>query len=184
MIRATLIWRVVLSVLVFGAIAGLGLAFAAETLAQETIEFRISKYNCPTDPGNVSPAAGNIPDECDPVGGVAFTVAGTDGAEIASCTTDDTGLCIVDVPNEADVVVTEDVSTAPSGYTPRENPISTTAVTEFAGALFINLPTVVTPPATGTGTLAAGNPKTLLPLLGALSLALLTAGFAMRRRPA
>lgn len=63
-----------------------------------------------------------------------------DGTFTGSCTTDDTGLCSLMVPNEATVTVTEDTTTAPAGTVPRENPITTQAVTEFAGALFINLP--------------------------------------------
>ena len=109
--------------------------------APEQIEFRISKYTCDTDPGDVSVAAGNIPDDCIPTSGVAFAVTAADGSAVGSCTTDDSGLCIVKVPNEAIVTVTEDTTTSPAGTAPRENPITTQAVTEFAGALFINLPT-------------------------------------------
>ncbi len=86
-------------------------------------------------------AAGNIPDDCVPTSGVAFAVTAADGSAVGSCSTDDTGLCIVRVPNEAIVTVTEDTTTSPAGTAPRENPITTQAVTEFAGALFINLPT-------------------------------------------
>jgi hypothetical protein len=152
--------------------------------AQEQIDFTIGKFTCPTDPGNVSLAAGNIPDECDPSAGVAFTVAMTDGTEIGSCTTDSSGICKVQVPNEATVTATEDVSTAPAGYAPRENPITTQAVTEFAGALFINLPTTQ-PPVVGVGTTAAraGNDSTLA-LSIFLSLVLASMAVLWRRRAA
>ena len=43
------------------------------------------------------------------------------------------------VPSESMVTVTEDESTGSEGYTPRENPIETQAVTEFAGAIFVNV---------------------------------------------
>jgi hypothetical protein len=150
--------------------------------AQEQIDFTIGKFTCPTDPGNVSLAAGNIPDECDPSAGVSFTVALTDGTEIGSCTTDDSGICKVQVPNEAMVTATEDVSTAPAGSTPRENPITTQAVTEFAGALFINLP-VTQPPDVGIGTTAeqAGSDSNLaLSILVSFVLALIA--FLWRRQ--
>ena len=42
------------------------------------------------------------------------------------------------------MVVTEDIGTIPAAYAPRENPIATEVRTEFAGALFVNLP--VSPP--------------------------------------
>lgn len=117
-----------------------------EPLPPEQITFRISKYTCPEDPGNVSVAAGNIPASCAPTAGVGFSVAAQDGTQIGTCTTDGTGVCSLQVPNEATVTVTEDTTTAPAGYAPRENPITTQAVTEFAGALFINLPVSAPPP--------------------------------------
>jgi hypothetical protein len=113
-------------------------------------------------------------------------------------------MCIVSVPNEATVVVTEDVSTVTEGYAPRENPITTQAVTEFAGAVFVNILQAppddgddngdtddgtddgtgddsVTLPDTGSGT-AAGH-GTLIPGYGALMLIAAAAGaVALRRR--
>jgi hypothetical protein len=125
----------------------------------QMIDFTIGKFTCPTDPGSVSLAAGNIPDECDPTAGVSFTVAMDDGTEIGSCTTDD------------------------SGFEPRENPISTQAVTEFAGALFINLP-VTQPPVVGVGTTAErpGGSDSNLELTMLLSLALAVMGIVWRKR--
>jgi hypothetical protein len=149
----------------------------------EVIDFTIGKFTCPTDPGNVSLAAGNIPDECDPTAGVSFTLALDDGTEIGSCTTDASGICKIQAPNEAMVTATEDISTAPAGYAPRENPISTQAVTEFAGALFINLP-VTQPPVVGVGTTAErqGGTDSTLVLMALLSLALAVAGVVWRMR--
>ena len=153
----------------------LGLAATAPAAAQEppaTIDFRIAKFDCPTDPGNVSVAGGNIPQACDPAAGVTFTVAAPDGTVLATCVTAANGFCRVAVPNEADVVVTEDVSTATPGFLPRQNPIATRAVTEFAGALFINLPQVTTPPKTGVGAAPAalqGNTAALAAGLAGLA---------------
>jgi hypothetical protein len=149
----------------------------------QMIDFTIGKFTCPTDPGSVSLAAGNIPDECDPTAGVSFNVAMDDGTEIGSCTTDASGICKVQVPNEAMVTATEDTSTAPAGFAPRENPISTQAVTEFAGALFINLP-VTQPPVVGVGTTAGGpgSSDSILVLTATLSIALAVAGMVWRKR--
>ncbi len=116
--------------------------FASPAVAQDgstDISFTVSAYTCEQDPGTVSVAAGNIPGDCVPTAGVSFTVATDDGSFSDVCTTDDSGNCSVMVPNEAMVTVTEDTSTAPANTAPRENPITTEAVTEFAGALFINL---------------------------------------------
>jgi hypothetical protein len=147
------------------------------------IDFTIGKFTCPTDPGNVSLAAGNIPDECTPTSGILFTVAQDDGTEIGSCTTSDSGICKVKVPNEAMVTVTEDTSTLAAGFAPRENPIATQAVTEFAGALFINLPSTQ-PPVVGAGTTAErhGGSDTILVLTALLSIALAVTGICWRRR--
>jgi hypothetical protein len=149
----------------------------------QMIDFTIGKFTCPTDPGNVSLAADNIPDECDPTAGVSFTVALDDGTEIGSCTTDDSGICKIQVPNEAMVTATEDISTAPAESAPRENPISTQAVTEFAGALFINLP-VTQPPVVGVGTAAESQRgrDTILVLTALLSAVLAAIAVVWRRR--
>lgn len=125
------------------AIAGFAAPMASAQGAPTEISFQVSSYTCDTDPGDVSVAAGNIPDTCTPDTGASFTVAADDGSFTASCTVE-AGSCVLQVPNEAFVTVTEDV--APAGTAPRANPISTQAVTEFAGALFINLPTAAPPP--------------------------------------
>lgn len=178
------------------------LASAAAQDAPAEIDFRINKINCPSDPGQVSPFAGNFPPAgCTAASGVTFTVETEDGTEVASCTTDVDGMCIVSAPNEATVVVTEDVSTAPEGYAPRENPITTQAVTEFAGAVFVNI--LQTPPDDGddngddgdngtdaapvtlpdTGVGAAASDGASNPVHEALTLVALAAGaLALRRR--
>ena len=122
------------------------------------IDFTIASFSCTSDPGQVSLAAGNIPDSCTPDSGAVANVALQDGTDVGSCTTDATGICKLQAPNEASVVVTLDTTTLAGSVAPRENPISTQVVTEFAGALFINLPTAPAPtavpselPDTGTG---------------------------------
>ena len=150
--------------------------------APETISFEIAKFDCPTDPGNISVAGGNIPEECDPGVGVAFTVAAPDGTVLATCATGADGFCRVEVPNEADVVVTEDVSTATPGFLPRENPVATRAVTEFAGALFINLPRVTTPPKTGVGAAPGALPGNAAALVAGLAGLAAVAAVATRSR--
>jgi hypothetical protein len=174
---------VLLAFAVVVTLIGLHSALRPVAAQDQMIDFTIGKFTCPTDPGTVSLAAGNIPDECDPTAGVSFTVALDDGTEIGSCTTDDSGICKVQVPNEAMVTATEDTTTAPAGFAPRENPISTQAVTEFAGALFINLP-VTQPPVVGVGTTAErqSGSDSMLVLTALLSLALAVTGIIWRRR--
>lgn len=147
----------------------------------QMIDLTIAKFNCQTDPGRISLAKGNIPADCAPAANVTFTVTLTaDGSNLGSCTTAANGICKVSVPNEANVTVTEDTSTGPAGFAPRDNPIQTQAVTEFASAVFVNLPTTM--PTTGAGT-AAGTSSHATP--GALLLGagvLLLAALAVRRR--
>ena len=133
----------------FGALVAVALALgvvvapgsaAAQNEAPEEIDFLIYAVNCETDPGVVSPAQGELPADCAGEVGVTATVELTDGTEVATCTTDADGFCTVQAPNEAEVVVTVDETTVLAGYAPRENPITTQVVTEFAGATFVNLP--------------------------------------------
>jgi len=177
--RRSTIW-LRLAVVLVGLLTLFGLGSTVVS-AQEEITFRIAKFTCSREPGNVSLAAGNIPDYCDPTSGVAFTVTAEDGTTIGTCTTDDTGLCSLSVPNEATVTVTEDETTGPAGYVPRENPITTQAVTEFAGALFINVPEAGGLPDTGAGTAASSIEYGMI---GALTAAVLCGSLALsvRRR--
>ena len=138
------------------------LLFVSGASAQDApaeIDFTVGSFSCTSDPGQVSLAAGNIPDTCTPDVGAVANVALQDGTAVGSCTTDATGICKLQAPNEANVVVTLDTSTLAGSVAPRENPISTQVVTEFAGALFINLPSTPAPtevptglPNTGAGT--------------------------------
>lgn len=168
---------------IIGLFTVFGLAGQSVAAQGEEITFRISAYACDSDPGDVSQAAGNIPDTCDPVAGVSYDVAGEDGATIGSCTTDASGMCSLQVPNEENVTVTEDTSTIPAGFVALENPISTTAVTEFAGALFIHVPAATDLPDTGSGVSATTASAALVSMTAA---ALLCASSAVlvRRQPA
>ncbi len=134
------------------------LAFTSAASAQE-VTFRVKKYTCESDPGQISPiAADNAPEDCELTEGVSFSiqVVGTD--TVLQCTTDASGQCSVPIESASEVIVTEDTSTVPAGYSPRENLIETTAVIAFAGAAFVNLPddpdsgeTPTDLPNTGTG---------------------------------
>ncbi len=131
---------VALTVAVLVALVSTGYANGAAQEATE-IPFTIAKFTCETDPGAVNPAQGlNLPDDCDPTERVAFTVTDQEGNQLATCVTDADGLCNLMLPQGASVTVREDVVTAPAGFAPRENPITTEVAAEFAGALFINLP--------------------------------------------
>lgn len=167
-------------------------AMSTAVSAQQEITFTINTFTCSQDPGDVSVAAGNIPDYCTPTSGVSFSVAAQDGTVIGTCTTDANGVCSLQVPNEATVTVTEDESTGPAGNVPRENPITTQAVTEFAGALFIHIPAaapqptaVPSLPETGTGS-GNGAPPIGIWLIALLAVSLLAGSLTtrLRREPA
>jgi hypothetical protein len=128
------------------------------------ITFRIVKFDCDEDPGEFPD--GTIPEGCAPVEGVAFEILVEGETEPLTCATDADGRCQVEVPSEAMVTVTEDESTGTDGYAPLQNPIETQAVTEFAGARFINVP-VEEPPTTDLPDTGAGQP--VQPPVGLLS---------------
>ena len=164
----------------------LPLLMVSTTSAQDVpteIDFTIASFTCTSDPGQVSMAAGNIPDSCTPDVGAVASVALEDGTAVGSCTTDASGICKLPAPNEATVVVTLDTTTIGGGAAPRENPITTQVVTEFAGALFINLPAAPAPtqvpnqlPDTGAGP-ASGSSQ--LWLYGATIVTLVSAAAAL-----
>lgn len=134
--------------LVCVVVASLALGAASAQDAPAEISFTVASFSCDADPGQVSLAAGNIPDSCTPDVGAVANVTLEDGTAVGTCTTDVGGICKLQAPNEATVVVTLDESSVASGNTPRENPITTQVVTEFASALFINVPAAPAPPET------------------------------------
>lgn len=137
------ITRLFAFVCILASTLAVGAASAQDAPAE--ISFTVASYSCDSDPGQVSLAAGNIPDSCTPDAGAVAEVALQDGTAVGTCTTDASGLCTLQAPNEATVVVTLDESTVASGNTPRENPITTQVITEFASALFINVPAAPAP---------------------------------------
>lgn len=169
------------------ALASLGMAATSAQDVPTEIDFTIASFTCTSDPGQVSMAAGNIPDTCTPDVGAVASVALQDGTAVGSCTTDASGICKLQAPNEATVVVTLDAATLASGATPRENPVTTQVVTEFAGAIFINLPAAPAPtavpaelPDTGVGT--AARSQAWLVVASGLVLSLAGAGMVARVR--
>ncbi len=180
--QPTLLLALLLSALAFGPSA------AAQ---EELIGFEVAKYTCETDPGTISPTVGEIPEDCAETAGVAFTIE-VAGGETLSCTTDETGLCNARVPSGATVTVTEDATTAPAGYAPRQNPIVVEeALTEFAGAVFVNLPVAngdddgdgdspTTLPETGSGAMLAAGPG-MASVLAVLATVALVGGRLVRR---
>ncbi len=179
--------RILLLIVALALAAGGLSMFQLPAVAQgEEIDFRILKVNCEEDPGDdIPPISEQIPDGCEAAEGVDFTVSDTDGNEIASCTTDDGGLCIVQVPDGAEVVVEEDITTGDPDFSPLENPITTTAVTEFAGAQFINVRNPEKPveelPETGTGDGAMVHSTGLAGTVAVLAVVLALGGVLARR---
>lgn len=116
------------------------------TPASEPGGYPVTAYLCDTDPGNWSPYSGReIGGGCEPSPGIRFNVtAQIDPTYSEVCTTGDTGTCYLqNAPYLADeavlLTITEDVSSLPDGYAPRENPVSGGNYTEFRGTTFINI---------------------------------------------
>jgi hypothetical protein len=164
---------------------------ASAGLSQEPpdITFRILKLDCDTDPGQIPD--GVTPEGCTPAEGVDFTIEVEGEEEALTCTTDAEGRCQVEVPSESTVTVTEDEDTGTEGYTPRENPIETQAVTEFAGAIFVNVadnepPAEETPtdlPDTGAGPANASTGLGPIAAIAMVATALALGATVIRRRP-
>ncbi|MBA2277379.1 MAG: hypothetical protein H0W06_06405 [Chloroflexia bacterium] len=158
-----------------------GATLTPAVVAQEEIDFRILKLDCTSEPADDVPLTEQVPDACEPAEGASFAIEDEAGNALGSCTTDADGRCMVSVPNEATVTVTEDEPTGTDGFAPRENPITTQAVTEFAGAVFVNLPEPPALPDTGTGTAATTErPPVWAALLCGITCALLA--FKLRKR--
>lgn len=140
--RFHMIFRFLIMAVVLGAAL---IATSVGVAAQElTVDLPIVKLNCPYDPGDVSLSAGNIPDECTEVAGVAFAVRDEAGDVIGECTTDASGTCRITVvapEGPTRVFVVEDVTTATPGFVPRANPVEAFIGVPEAAALVINIPT-------------------------------------------
>ena len=108
--------------------------------------YPITAYLCETDPGNWSPySAREIGGGCEPSPGIRFDVtAEVDAAYNEPCITDENGTCYLqstpyDMNDPVVLTITEDVSTLPEGYTPRDNPMTGSNSTEFRGTTFVNV---------------------------------------------
>lgn len=126
------------------------------TAGPESSPFPVYAATCPAEPEPASPFAGRFPPEgCLATQGMTVVVTLRDGSEVGACTIDAEGRCRVEVPFAATVIVTADASTLPPEYAPRQNPITTRVITEFAGAVFVNLPGPAGTP--GAGAPSAGD---------------------------
>ena len=110
--------------------------------------YPVTAYLCDTDPGPYSPfAAREIGGGCERAAGLQFTVtAESDPSFSEACTTGVDGTCYLHLqvaPSEdaepVTFIITENVSSLPDGYAPRENPVSDTPGNEYAQTTFINI---------------------------------------------
>jgi len=166
------------------AIVALAMAtFSSGATAQEPdIDFRILKLDCEEDPGDIPD--GLTPEGCAPGEGVEFSILVEGETEPLTCTTDADGRCMVQVESESFVTVTEDEATATEGFVPRENPIETQAVTEFAGAIFVNVQEDEPPtelPDTGSGSAAQAVTQGAAGILMVVATMLALGGTLVRR---
>lgn len=103
--------------------------------------FPITVYTCDSDPGAISPEMGLLPDDCAMQAGARVTVKLTEENRVlGSCMTNASGVCTVMTPSNVRVTVTIALASLPAGYAPRTNPVETVVFTEFAGAVFVLLP--------------------------------------------
>ncbi len=127
------------------------------------VDFPITAYLCDTDPGDYNPNRGDVlGGGCVPADGVSFSVAeSSTGVVFGSCTTF-AGRCTVAAPQSLTdpLVITEDVTTVPAGYAPRENPVTSINFSEFAEAIFFNIRTGGAPPAETPEPSAGGTSTT------------------------
>lgn len=102
----------------------------------------INTYVCETDPGPRGPATDQpFPSDCEAVEGIRVVASREDGTVLDSCTTVAGACDLMNFPYCPDysLVFTEDVTTLPEGYVPRENPILAGNCTEYRGVTFYNV---------------------------------------------
>ena len=114
--------------------------------SSEPTGYPVTAYLCDSDPGNWSPYSGReIGGGCEPAAGIRFDVtAEIDPTYSEPCTTGQDGTCYLENPpydlnTPVTLTVTEDVSSLPDGYAPRQNPVTGANYTEFRGTTFINV---------------------------------------------
>lgn len=124
--------------------------------------YPITTFVCDSDPGPWSPfSARDIGGGCVRTGGISVTASLEDGTVLETCVTNDRGTCyLVEIPGGPDLtlIFTEDESTLPEGYVPRENPVTGTNYSEFKGSYFVNLPAGA--PTTPTPSVVPSAPST------------------------
>jgi hypothetical protein len=115
--------------------------------------FPIIVYVCDRNPAEAHESQGEPPSGCQPAVGVRVEVKTLNGKLLGACTTGAGGGCRASTPYAIKILVEEDISTLPPNYEPVVNPITTWVYTEFAGAGFINLPSIPAgTPRAGSGT--------------------------------
>jgi hypothetical protein len=112
------------------------------------VDVPIFKLDCAADPDDVTVddiLNDAIPTGCQLVPGVEFDVT-ADGNDIEDpddpFVTGDDGGFLITVEAGTDLVISEDVTTATPGYSPRENPIPLQDVDDGSGAVFVNVATI------------------------------------------
>lgn len=102
-------------------------------------EVPILAVACDADPGPVSIAAETLPDGCTAIEGASFVVSTEDGESLGTCITGPSGECRFPGIRDVPILVAEMVSTLPTGYLPRRNPMPTIA-NAASGFVAVNLP--------------------------------------------
>lgn len=125
---------------------------------------------CATDPGSAYPYPGPFPPEgCETLAGVGISVVEENGTPLDACVTDDAGRCLLALPANVYLVITEDEDSLPAGYSPLVNSRTRRFSSELVPPVFINLdsrgmtPTTtatvdITTTATATATLMSPAP--------------------------
>ncbi len=106
--------------------------------------YPVSAYLCETDPGERFVAGDRpFPNDCQTVADIGVTISLEDGTVLGSCTVEDEICLVPNLPTDPGLllVFTEDISTVPDGYAPRENPLSAGNYGEFRGVSFYNVAT-------------------------------------------
>jgi hypothetical protein len=103
---------------------------------------------CERDPGGIGIAMGGLPEGCRGLPGVAVAITLLDGTPVGSCTTGERGGCRIVTPASIVVRAKEDPATLPDGYRPKRNPVDALVATEYAAAIFVNLPAALVASAT------------------------------------
>lgn len=146
----TLLRGLGLFALVIGLLGGLSVSAQGDSTPEPPgpTDYPVTAYLCDTDPGPYSPFANReIGGGCERAAGLQFTVtADSDPSFSEACVTGVEGTCYLrlQIAPSGDgepitFTLTEDVSSLPDGYAPRENPLTDTPQNEYAQTTFINI---------------------------------------------